>query len=60
MNFMPYVRFPFAYLTLERERNISPLFYLVVHSLVATCMCPDPAWEIKPTALAYGDDTLTH
>lgn len=56
---MPYVMFPFIYFIFERERNIDLLFYLVMHSLGASCMYPDPDWEIKPTTLAYGDGALT-
>ena len=38
----------------ERERNISLLFHLVMHSLVASCMCPDQrsnlqAWHVGTT-----------
>ena len=32
----------------ERERNISLLFYLFMHSWVDSCMCPDQALNLQP------------
>ena len=40
----------------ERERNIDLLFHLFMHSLVASCMCP----EVEPATLVYLDDALTN
>ena len=32
----------------ERERNISLMFYLLTHSLVASCVCPDRRLNPQP------------
>ena len=32
----------------EGERNIDLLFYLCMHSLVASCMCHDWRWNRQP------------
>ena len=42
----------------ERERNVDLLFHLLVHSLVASCMCPDQRLNLQPWHIR--DDTLTH
>ena len=32
----------------ERERNIDVLFYLFMHSLTVSCMCPDRGSNLQP------------
>ena len=32
----------------ERERNVDLLFHLLIHSLVASCMCPDQGSNLQP------------
>ena len=48
----------------ERERDIDVLLHLFVHSLAASCVCPDWGLRsqpgIEPTALAYKDDALAN
>ena len=42
----------------ERERNINLLLHLFMHSLVASCMCPDSRSNLQ--TLLYQDDVLTN
>ena len=42
----------------ERDSNIDLLFHLFMHSLVASCMCPDRGIEL--TSLACEDSALTN
>ena len=32
----------------EKEKDINSLLHLFIHSLVASCMCPDQGWNLQP------------
>lgn len=45
------IYWPFRERGRERERNISLLFHLFMHSLVNSCMCPDGEWNPQPCCI---------
>ena len=57
--FFPVVFFKKNFLFIDFwERNIDLLFHLLVHSLVDSCICPDPG--LNPQPLHMGDNALTN
>lgn len=40
----------------RRERNINLLFYLLTHSFIGWCMCPDYRWNSKPWCIQRHTD----